>query len=385
MRAQHTRRAEHPPTALESKKAAANTQEADRTYRAIRIRPHAEQVTTVHCMQCGTVTQRATRARLTRVCPPVSTRRQVSMFKRKATAAEKQAVEEQEEFEIALINIQGGFTSMSEEHQLNRARMVLQATEFATYDRLMLGSIPTRRKDFQYIIGVYKKSVAEKILQREVSKDASAEDTPKAMRVVEIVNVAGKRAHAVEAIFDMVDKKGEDRDTMSDLSTDMHEYTLVIMEHSVEHIKQLKFRHVDLTHWDWTPLSNGEIEIEAEIYDPRQITTMQYEESMNVLGLSVTWSTASHMLPSACSIEVPASYKMEAQVVPSPDTQNSAGMWKLMLKGAGLITKCMTMQDNEGQDVQKDVPMGAKVMMRLIWTGTEDPSTNEWPVLPLWV
>ena len=82
------------------------------------------------------------------------------------------------------------------------------------------------------------------------------------------------------------------------------------------------------------------------------------------------------MLPSACSIEVPASYKMEAQVVPSPDTQNSAGMWKLMLKGAGLITKCMTMQDNEGQDVQKDVPMGAKVMMRLIWTGTEDPSTN---------
>ena len=99
----------------------------------------------------------------------------------------------------------------------------------------------------------------------------------------------------------------------------------------------------------------------------------------------MTWSTASHMLPSACSIEVPASYKMEAQVVPSPDTQNSAGMWKLMLKGAGLITKCMTMQDNEGQDVQKDVPMGAKVMMRLIWTGTEDPSTNEWPVLPLWV
>ena len=30
----------------------------------------------------------------------------------------------------------------------------------------------------------------------------------------------------------------------------------------------------------WTPPSNGEIEIEAEIYDPRQITTMQHEESI---------------------------------------------------------------------------------------------------------
>eukprot|EP00966_Prymnesium_polylepis_P083229 1927863-Prymnesium_polylepis.2 len=43
------------------------------------------------------------------------------------------------------------------------------------------------------------------------------------------------------------------------------------------------------------------------------------------------------------------------------------------------------MQDNQGNEVQKDVPTGAKVMMRLIWCGAEDPSTNDWPVLPLWV
>jgi|EP00966_Prymnesium_polylepis_P334033 hypothetical protein len=88
------------------------------------------------------------------------------MFKRKATASEKQAVAAQEEVEIAMVNIRGGFNSMSEEHQMNRARMVLQATGFETYDRLMMGSIPSRRKDFVYIIAVYKKDAAERIMQR---------------------------------------------------------------------------------------------------------------------------------------------------------------------------------------------------------------------------
>ena len=308
------------------------------------------------------------------------------MFKRKATVAEKQAVADQEEVEIAMINIQGGFTTMSEEHQLNRARMVLQATDFATYDRLMLGSIPSRRKDFQYIIGVYKKDVAEKILMREKTEEDAEGDTPKVMRVTEILNIAGKRAHAVEATFDTLEaRRGADRDEMSTVSaTDEHEYTLVILEHSVEHIKQLRFRHVDLTHWDWTPLSNGEIEIEAEIYDPRQITTMQYEESMNVLGMSALWSTASNMLPSAHSIQVPDSYQ-QAKIDPSPEAGNTAGRWNVTFKGAGLITKCMTMQDNGGNNVQKDVPLGAKVMMKLSWTGAEDPTMSDWPILPLWV
>eukprot|EP00966_Prymnesium_polylepis_P318157 7349061-Prymnesium_polylepis.1 len=130
------------------------------------------------------------------------------------------------------------------------------------------------------------------------------------MRVAEILKVAGTRAHVVEGIVDTVERKAwGDKDSVSDLEVSSppptHEYSLVILDHSVEHIKKLKYNHLDLNIWDWTPLSNGEIEVEAEIYDPRQITTMQYEESMNVLGLSALWSTASQMLPSANSIELP--------------------------------------------------------------------------------
>jgi hypothetical protein len=113
----------------------------------------------------------------------------------------------------------------------------------------------------------------------------------------------------VEGVFDTVERKVWG-DADSDMGVqDRHEYTLMILDHSVESIKKLKYKHLDLNHWDWTPPSNGEIEIEAKIYDPRQITTMQHEESMNVLGLTAVWSTASGMLPSARCIELPAAFK----------------------------------------------------------------------------
>jgi len=226
----------------------------------------------------------------------------------------------------------------------------------------MIGSIPSRRKDFEYIVAVYKKDIAEQILNRDTSNSETETD----MKVVEILNVGGKRAHAVEGFVDI----------------------LVILNNSVDIVKLLKYRHLDLTKWDWTPLSMGEIEVEAEIYNPRQITTMQYEESMNVLGLSVVWSTASNMLPSALSIELPESFQSEGAEVtldPAPEPGNEAGKWKVKYKGAGLITKCMAMTDKNGAQVKKDVPLGAKVTLRLNWTGTAEPTPSDWPVLPLWV
>eukprot|EP00966_Prymnesium_polylepis_P288013 6652124-Prymnesium_polylepis.1 len=123
----------------------------------------------------------------------------------------------------------------------------------------MIGSIPSRRKDFEYIVAVYKKDIAEQILNRDTSNSETETD----MKVVEILNVGGKRAHAVEGFVDIpVEKAWGDREDMSENgdSPGRHEYSLVILNNSVDIVKLLKYRHLDLTKWDWTPLSMGEIE-----------------------------------------------------------------------------------------------------------------------------
>eukprot|EP00966_Prymnesium_polylepis_P077726 1800972-Prymnesium_polylepis.1 len=129
-----------------------------------------------------------------------------------------------------------------------------------------MGSIPSRRKDFVYIIAVYKRDAAERIMQRVPTPGEEEVD----MKVKETLAIAGiSRAHVVEGVVDTVERKA-----WGDADSDMggqdgpHEYTLVILGHSVDSIKKLKYKHLDLNHWDSPPPSNGEIEIEAEIYDP---------------------------------------------------------------------------------------------------------------------
>eukprot|EP00966_Prymnesium_polylepis_P008060 185538-Prymnesium_polylepis.1 len=115
------------------------------------------------------------------------------MFKRKASAAEQAEAKAEEQVDIAFMHLQGGFTSTSEEHQANpnRSRMVLQATDFAAYDRLKKGSIPSRRKEFSYLVAVYQRSVAEKILNRKVDEEESEAEA----KVTKVTMVGGVRTH----------------------------------------------------------------------------------------------------------------------------------------------------------------------------------------------
>lgn len=156
------------------------------------------------------------------------------MFKRKASTEEQAAAKQEEQVELAIVNLQGGFMSTSEEHQANRARMVLQATDFAVYHRLKKGSIPSRRNVFTYVVAVYEKSVAEKILNREITPT----DTPADARVTRIGSARRTACgwHEVEGTLEVVQTSAWSQEEEEQNASYTQEYTVIILENKIESI-----------------------------------------------------------------------------------------------------------------------------------------------------
>ena len=297
------------------------------------------------------------------------------MFKRKASTEEQAAAAQEEQVEIAIVNTWGGFTSSSEEHQANRARMVLQATGFEVYDRLKKGSIPSKRKDFTYVVAVYQKNVAEKILSRKLTNQD--EDVTRAEAIItEESTLGGIRAHTVEGSFETIQLQAWTVEEEKAADPPVHEYTVVILENSIEAVKQLEV----CRGWDWEPKSNSELDVEAEIYDPRNITTLQKQGALDVLGMVTAQSVASLMLPAAKDIQMPENWP---DLAPTPEADNEHGAWTVIYKDCSVITKCTTLMEGE-EEKRIDVPYGARVVLRLKYNGDQEPTSAEWPLLPLW-
>ena len=295
------------------------------------------------------------------------------MFKRKASAEEQTAAQQEEQVELAIVNTQGGYNSTSEEHQANRARMVLQATDFAVYQRLKKGSIPSRRNEFTYIVAVYEKSVAEKILQRELTTDSEKE-----ARVTKIGSANGNRIHEVEGTLAPVQGTAWSQEEEEEQAYwKPQDYTVIILENKIDAIKKLEV----CKGWDWDPLSSSELDVEVEIYDPRNISTLQKQGAMDVLGMVTTQSVASYMLPAAKNIIMPQGFP---ELAPTPEAENQPGDWTLIYRDCSVITKC-TVAMHAGVEKRQDVPFGARVVLRLQYNGDQEPLASDWPLMPLWV
>ena len=97
----------------------------------------------------------------------------------------------------------------------------------------------------------------------------------------------------------------------------MQEYTVIIMENLIEIVKRLEI----CKGWDWDPISNSELDVEVEIYDPRSISTLQKQGAMDVLGMVTAQSVASYMLPAAKDIVMPSTFP---ELSPTPEAENQA-------------------------------------------------------------
>eukprot|EP00966_Prymnesium_polylepis_P222073 5138254-Prymnesium_polylepis.1 len=71
------------------------------------------------------------------------------------------------------------------------------------------------------------------------------------------------------------------------------------------------------------------------------------------------------------------------ELSPTPEAENQARLWTLIYKDCSVITKCTTMMDG-GMEERQDVPFGARVVKRLKYGGAQEPSPDDWPLLPLW-
>ena len=295
------------------------------------------------------------------------------MFKRKATAEEKAEADKEEVTILAFVMMSGGYNATTDEHQGNRARMVLAATDNADYHRLAMVSLPTKRKEFKYMTATYNTEKAKKIMDRAVEMEEEEDQGDKALivhsAVTEESTVLGKRVITVGGTFSAETQS----DTTDD--SDINEYTLKIFEHDPEMVKNLDH----LKHWDWEPLTLKQIDLEIEALEPRSINNFQKLGVREILAMTTTWSIASNMLPAAAAIKLPANIQ-EVTLTPDPAEGNGVGLWEVSLRGYSVISK--TIMDSEQN--KRDLPFGVNVSIRLTFTGGQDPIPSEMPLMPLW-
>ena len=299
------------------------------------------------------------------------------MFKRKATAAEKAEADTEEVTILAFVMMAGGYHTTTDEHQGNRARMVLAATDNADYQRLAMVSLPTKRREFNYMTATYSKDKAKKIMEREVNMEEEGEESQVPI-IYSIVakeeTVLGKRVVTMTGTF-LAEVQNAWEKEKNKIKEEVHEYTIMIFEHDPEVVKNLDH----LKHWDWEPLTLKQVDLEIEALEPRCINNFQKLGVREILAMTTTWSIASNMLPAAAAIKLPASIE-EVALTPDPAEGNIAGMWEVSLRGYSVISK--TIVDSEKN--KKDLPFGVNVSIRLTYTGDQDPTPAEMPLLPLW-